>query len=55
MSERQTNDNGELVNPTYPENLGRLTVLEALAEETKAYSPDALGRTTYQGSVDFDD
>lgn len=34
---------------------GKLTVFEALAEETTAVSLDGMGRTTMQAAVDFDD
>ncbi len=39
-----------------PDSLGRITVLEALAQDTQAISVDALGRCTPAGNgVDFDD
>lgn len=41
---------------TTSSSLGRVTILEALAEETSAISVDALGRCTPAGNgVDFDD
>lgn len=36
-------------------NIGSVTVFEALAEQTAMVSLDALGRTTMQMQVDFDD
>ncbi len=54
MGELRPETNEEIINGG-AENLGRITVLEALAEETIAVSPDALGRTTMQMQVDFDD
>ncbi len=36
-------------------SLGKITILEALATEAGSVSPDSMGRTTMQGSVDFDD
>lgn len=35
--------------------LGKVTVFEALAEETASVSMDGMGRTTMQAAVDFDD
>ena len=39
----------------YSQEMGRITVFEALAEETADISIDRMGRTTMQGQVDFDD
>lgn len=43
-------DDVQLIN-----GLGRMTILEALAEETMAVSPDMSRRSTRQGSADFED
>ncbi len=37
------------------DGLGKVTLFEALAAETPNISIDGLGRTTMQGTVDFDD
>jgi|GEM_PF-4728654 len=57
MSERLLQQSTEVVAaggmPVH--ELGRVTILEALAQETSMIAPDALGRCTMQGNVDFDD
>ena len=35
--------------------IGKMTVLEALAQETDAISPNMSRRSTQQGSADFED
>lgn len=55
LLESDAKDGQELDATTTKNELGRITVLEALAEETTAISADARGRTTMQGDVDFDD
>ncbi len=35
--------------------VGKISILEALATPTEQIAPDALGRCTMQGKVDFDD
>ncbi|MEO8105018.1 MAG: hypothetical protein ABI602_01645 [Candidatus Saccharibacteria bacterium] len=49
------NTGGEASKIETPQRLGRVTVLEALAEETTAVSPDMSHRSTMQGKVDFED
>ena len=43
------------ITPKAISKVGSLTVFEALAQETALVSLDALGRTTMQMQVDFDD
>lgn len=49
------NTGGETSKIESPQRLGRVTVLEALAEATTTVSPDMSHRSTMQGKVDFED
>lgn len=46
---------GSELSPEATQQMGRVTILEALAQETETYSPDMSHRSTMQGSTDFED
>lgn len=55
MSEQLTGLAAEAHKPDSRTEVGRITVLEALAQESTAVSPDMSRRSTLQGRTDYED
>lgn len=57
ITRQNTNEVGELrvVSPTEQKVIGRMTILEALAEETSAISPNRSNASTVVKDADPDD